>query len=261
MTLTALSMDQAHAAATVVGTGALLKECGPFTAIVFDDLAAAVGTAAAATALLRKQPSTVLWLDEDDGPDAAGGVLIALNGKIIAAHTWDNSCEADQGDAAVIATTLGVPGSTVALRALLRRADHPRRLLAEAVDILRLPAQSVELLLQAHPHSAGHVAPARRRGRYRRAYRAAQLIPLPRPAALFDRYRWIFPAGVACTFFVRAGLAAVAEAGTATDDVIGFSALGTVSSLATGLAIRRSRRSVRQQALLRQNAASTPPSP
>ena len=251
LTLTALSMDQAHSAATIVGSGALILECGPLTAILFNDMPAAVGTAAAATALLRAQPSTVLWLEEEDGPDAAGGMFIALNGKIIAAHTWENTAEPEPGDAAVIAKTLGVPDRTVALRALLRRADHPRRLLAEAVDLLRLPAQSVELLLQAHPDHVGLRAPNARRGRYRRAYGAAQLIPLPRTVALLDRYQWIFPAGVACTFFARAGIA-VAQAGTATDDVIGFSALGTVSALATGLALRRSRRSARRHGLLRQ---------
>lgn len=257
--LTGLSMDQAHAAVTVVGAGALLEECDPLTAILFDDLDAAVATAATASELLRRQPATVLWLDEGDGSDAAGGVLIALNGKVIAAHTWDSFDENDdEGDAAVMATGLGVPDSTVALRALLRRTDHPRRLLAEAVSVLQLPGQSVGLLLNAPPDSAVRVATADPRGRHRRAYRAVKLIPLPRPLALLERYQWVFPGGVACAFFGRAGLAATAEAGTATDDVIGFSVLGAVSCLATGLAIRRSRRSARHQALLEPDTASTP---
>lgn len=259
LVLTGLSMDQAHAAVTVVGAGALLEECGPLTAILFDDLDAAVATAATASELLRKQPATVLWLDEGDELHAAGGVLIALNGKIIAAHTWDSSDEnADEGDAAVMATGLGVPNSTVALRALLRRTDHPRRLLTEAVSVLQLPAQSVGVLLEAPPDSAIGVAPADPQGRYQRAYRAAKLIPLPRPLALLARYQWVFPGGVACVMFGRAGLAATAAAGTATDDVIGFSVLGAVSCLATGLAIRRSRRNARHQALLEQDLASTP---
>lgn len=261
LTLTPLSMEQARAAADIVATGALILECGPLRAIVFDDMSVAVGTAAAATALLRTEPSIVLWLEENDGLDAAGGIVVALNGKISAAHTWDGAAEAEPGDAAAMARALGVPDRAVALRALLRRAEPPRRLLAEAVELLDLPAQSVELLLQAHLDQVGLPAPDGRRGRYQRAYRAAQLIPLPRTVALFDRYQWILPAGVACTFFIRAGVAAVADTGTATGDVIGFSALGTVSALAAGLALRRSRRSARRQGMLGQHPHSTPPDP
>lgn len=264
LTLTALSREQAQAAADIVATGALILECGPLSAIVFDDMSLAVGMAAAATALLRTGPSTVLWLDEDDGRDVAGGMVIALDGKIVAAHTWDDAAEPEPGDAAVMATALGVPERAVALRALLRRADPPRRLLAEAVELLQLPAQSVELLLQAHLEHLDHVGPGAsggRRERFRRAYRAAQLVPLPRAVALFDRYQWIFPASVACTFSLRAATAAVAQPVGATGDVIGFSALGTVSALAAVLAIRRSRRNVRRQGLLRQHPQSTPPDP
>lgn len=255
VTLTGLTVAQAEAALRAVGVAGAVVALESSTAVLLADVPAGVAVAAFCSGLVRQQPATVLWLDEEIEADEAAGLVVLMNADVVTAHSWVPSGDHDEGDAASMAATLGVRDARVALQALMRRHGDPRQLLADAVELLRLPPESVGLLLRGDDVGAVHVDVAKRRGRYRAARHAARLVPLPRPLAWAERFQWILPGAIAAMFFARSGLAALDDAGRRADDVIGFSVLGSAGCLATALAVRRSRRSTRREATLQQEVA------
>jgi hypothetical protein len=238
------------------GAGGLHVALDSATAVLLDDVGAAVAAAVALTSLSRYETSTVLWLDEDEHAELAAGLVVVVAGAVLAAHSWTLTGDHDEGDAIDITDALHVRDAHVALRALMRRQGDPRSLLAEATELLQLPPQAISLLRGSSDLAAAglRVEADSRRTAFRRAREAARLVPLQPWLAMVERFQWVLPAVLALQFFVRAALAAADRTGDRGDDVVGFAVLGVITCVATVMAGRRSRRSIKREAELRQAA-------
>ena len=209
-------------------------------AVVVGDVGVTVALATAVGD--RDTGQVVLWADPGEGVDPVTGFVVVSGGRVVTAHGWTSDGEPEGADAAVAAAALGRPDLEVGLRAFLRRRpEHPAAALPELVDLLALPVDALPLLdAAALPPSAVHVPAVRGRHRLGAARTAFAAVPEPAWATPARRWQFLFPAGVAAFFAVRAGLAA----GTgAPEDVWGY---GTLALVGAGAAVWRARRDRRR---------------
>lgn len=234
--------ERAVAAVEVVDASAYVVTGDGGSAVVCDDITAAVGVAAVATSLAHAGPATVAWLTRGEPGDEAAGLVVVQDGTIAAAQWWasDDDDDALPSEAAVLTAALGVPELTVAWRAFTRRDGAPEHLLASAVDLLGLSPVTMPLLTGPAPDDALWVTPTGRPGLLRRSLRAAAQSPAPDVVVLIDRFYWIVAALIA-------GYVAVQFVDAVPEDRLGYGVLLLITSLMLVYAVGRSKRARRHR--------------